>query len=262
MTYPEDVDIAELYHENTKNRLFQGPPPGGMGPGGEMMALELMDRSVKSYPYAPVFQLPRVQEPLSIPLESALYARRSDRSFGPGNLPLESLARLLYGANGIKDAPAMMGYHDYRRNTPSAGNLGSIELYPLVFGVEGLAPGIYHYHALTHCLELLRRGDFRSTLATRMVFQPEFAGAQVFLVLAASIWRVRMKYGDRGYRYVHLDAGHAGQNIYLISAALGLACCGIGGFLDDEVNAFVGLDGLNESIVYALAVGNPGVTGP
>jgi SagB-type dehydrogenase family enzyme len=88
-----------------------------------------------------------------------------------------------------------------------------------------------------------------------MIYQPEFADAAVLLITSALIDRVRAKYGDRAYRYVHLDAGHVGENVYLTCAALSLGCCATAGFIDNEVNDFIGIDGINETVVYILAIG-------
>ena len=65
-----------------------------------------------------------------------------------------------------------------------------------------------------------------------------------------------MKYGDRGYRHVLAEAGHLAQNLYLISSALGLSCCAMGGYYDEEINNLLDIDGVGESIVYILAIGN------
>jgi SagB-type dehydrogenase family enzyme len=67
--------------------------------------------------------------------------------------------------------------------------------------------------------------------------------------------RTKWKYRERGYRYIYLDAGHIGQNLYLAAASLGLGCCTIGAFYDDEVNQLIGVDGQQETVVYLGAVG-------
>jgi SagB-type dehydrogenase family enzyme len=92
--------------------------------------------------------------------------------------------------------------------------------------------------------------------ASRALFeQPLLAGAAAILVIGAVFGRTSVKYGERGYRLVLLDAGHAMQNALLAATGLGLAACPLGGFVDDEMNALVGLDGIGENVVYACALG-------
>jgi SagB-type dehydrogenase family enzyme len=79
--------------------------------------------------------------------------------------------------------------------------------------------------------------------------------ASVNWLWTAVTQRTFWKYGQRGTRYIYLDAGHAGQNLYLAAAALGLGCCAIGAFFDDEINSLLGVDGENETIVYMASVG-------
>ena len=79
--------------------------------------------------------------------------------------------------------------------------------------------------------------------------------ASAVLVLTGIFARVHWKYADRSYRYIMLEAGHLGQNIYLAATALGLAPCGIGAFFDDDLNQLLGIDEREEATVYLLAVG-------
>jgi SagB-type dehydrogenase family enzyme len=83
------------------------------------------------------------------------------------------------------------------------------------------------------------------------------AQAAVVFAWAAVVDRAKQRYGERAYRYIYMDAGHAGQNLHLAATALGLGCCAIGAFFDDEVNAILGLDGLEETAVYLSVVGVP-----
>ena len=78
-------------------------------------------------------------------------------------------------------------------------------------------------------------------------------GAVLFLTMI--LQRMRPKYQDRSYRYGLLEAGHIGENAYLAATSAGLGACGIGAFMDDQINAMLGVDGVEEAVVYMLAVG-------
>ena len=80
--------------------------------------------------------------------------------------------------------------------------------------------------------------------------------ASVVLVITAIFQRARWKYQKRAYRYVLLDAGHLGENLYLAATSQGLGPCGIGAFFDDEINRLVGVDGKDEAAVYLVSIGS------
>lgn len=125
----------------------------------------------------------------------------------------------------------------------------------MVFCVQGLQGGVYHYDVEGHALESVRPGGYQQFLYDATYRQEMVLHSSVVLVMTAIFPRTKIKYGERGYRYVLLDAGHLGQNVYLESVSLGLGCATVGGFLDDEINTLLGVDGLLESAVYLAVVG-------
>ena len=137
------------------------------------------------------------------------------------------------------------------RSAPSAGALYPFEIYVVVHNVEGLEPGIYHYAVRDHQLEVAATGDFRA----QALQQAMLGEADAAFVLAAVFDRSRHKYGERGYRYVYMEAGHISQNIGLQAVSLGLGSVGVGAFLDSEVNKLIGVDGSKEAAIYLQAVG-------
>jgi SagB-type dehydrogenase family enzyme len=143
------------------------------------------------------------------------------------------------------------------RSAPSAGALYPIETYLSIQMVEGVEPGIYHYDVRQHELDLLRPGDFRAAVAEAALDQDFLAEAAVVFAWTAVFARSKWKYKERAYRYVYLDAGHIAQNVALAAVALGLGSCQIAALYDDEVNAVLGVDGKEESIVYMTALGRP-----
>jgi SagB-type dehydrogenase family enzyme len=122
--------------------------------------------------------------------------------------------------------------------------------------VDGLVDGIYHYDARAHQLELRRAGNVHADLADMTIGQDMIKDANLVVLISAIRERTMWKYGQRGYRYVWLDAGHVGQNLYLVAEALGLGAAAIGGFFDGEVNRLLALPPQEEAI-YLVCVGQP-----
>ena len=181
-----------------------------------------------------------------------LSSRRSRRDYKSGeSTSLESLSVLLWATQGITGR-----YGDTLfRTAPSAGGLFPIETYLNVRAVEGLDQGIYHFRPHKFDLEFLRNGDFARELAQTALDQEVVSDAQVTFIWSALVARSKWKYRQRAYRYIYIDAGHIAQNLYLAGEALGLGVCAIGAFFDDRVNGIVGLDGVEETVIYMGTVG-------
>jgi SagB-type dehydrogenase family enzyme len=130
-----------------------------------------------------------------------------------------------------------------------------IETYVVVHNVVDIEPGLYHYAVAEHTLAQLRDGNLRTEIMVAGIGQEMLAEAQVCFVLSAIFQRTRWKYRERTYRYVQLEAGHIGQNLYLAATSLGLGACAIGAFLDDSLNDLLGVDGEEEAALYIVTVG-------
>jgi SagB-type dehydrogenase family enzyme len=124
-----------------------------------------------------------------------------------------------------------------------------------VHTVDGVAAGVYHYDIAGHALELLTPGDFRGAVVRQGLMQEFLGEANVVVFLTVIFQRMRFKYQDRSYRYGLIEAGHLGQNLYLAATSMGLGACAVGAFLDDEMNAMLGVDGREEAAVYMLSIG-------
>lgn len=207
----------------------------------------------KSYPGSEVISLPIPAPVGTMSVDQALRARRSVRQFTADPLSLEDLSYLLWACTGIRDPGAE---HPFR-TAPSAGALYPIETYVVCNNVAGAETGLYHYGILQHSLETVRKGDVASPIAAGALDQDMCALAPAVLVWTAVFERSRWKYGQRAYRYVHLDAGHIAQNLALAAVARGLGSCQIAATYDDEVNMLLGVDGEEESVVYLSVVGRP-----
>lgn len=236
-------DLGQQYHRWSK--------PGGSGLETFRIDWGTPLSPFKTYPQAPraVLPAPAWDGP---PVGKVIAARRSRREYVPGALTLEELSVLLYAAQGITEP--RWGF----RASPSAGALYPIETYIAVHDVAGLERGLYHYAVADHALEQLRTGDFRAELVQAGVGQEMLGTAQVCFILTGVFQRTRWRYRERAYRYVLLEAGHIGQNLYLAATGLGLGACAIGAFLDDAVNGLLGIDGEEEAALYLLTVGRVG----
>jgi SagB-type dehydrogenase family enzyme len=207
----------------------------------------------KEYPSAPRIPLGVPRQEDGPPLWETMQARRSVRQYQETPIAALDLSQLLWAAQGVTRTDQGFGL----RTTPSAGALYPVETYIVVHSVQGIDPGVYHYSVERHELEQLRKGDFREPLADAAMGQGMAATANAVFVWTAVFQRCKWKYGQRAYRYVYLDAGHIAQNVALAAVALGLASCQIGALYDDEVNALVGADGKEESVLYMTTVGTP-----
>ena len=141
------------------------------------------------------------------------------------------------------------------RAVPSGGALYPLELYAAVLRVGELEPGLYHFDPLSPGLEVIRLGLLAEELAALSTYPEIVCSCPVLVFVAAIFGRTRFKYGLRGYRFALLEAGHVAQNIVLAATALGLAALPLGAFYDRRTDAFLGLDGVNESTLYGIALG-------
>lgn len=189
---------------------------------------------------------PRFKSDTSV--EEALLKRRSIREYGDEPLSYEQVAQLLWAAQGITEP--RWGF----RTAPSAGATYPLEVYLVVKegGVEGLEAGIYHYLPRRHELEMIREGDFSRELMAACLDQSWVGDAALNMVLTAIYERTTRRYGGRGRRYVHMEVGHVGENVYLQCVSLGLGCVVIGAFYDDEVKRVLGVD---EEPMYVIPIG-------
>ena len=207
----------------------------------------------KVYQEAPKAKLPAPERAGGMPVWEAVGRRRSVRDFRRSPVSTEDLSQLLWASQGVTK---VMGEYALR-SAPSAGALYPVETYLSVQMVEGIEPGIYHYGVREHELELLQPGDFRAEVAKAALDQGFLAEAAVVFAWTAVFARSKWKYKERAYRYVYLDAGHIAQSVALAAVALGLGSCQIAALYDDEVNAILGVDGKEESVVYMTAIGRP-----
>jgi SagB-type dehydrogenase family enzyme len=168
---------------------------------------------------------------------------------------LEQIGTLFFYAYGVTRINTDASFPRPFRVVPSGGALYPLELFFHTASLKGHPSGIYHYNASEHCLRQLLEGDDTHRISLGMV-QPELAqGASLIIFLTAIFERSTFKYGERGYRFILLEAGHVAQNLNLVANALGLGCVNIGGYFDREIDEYLDLDGITHSTIYMLAIG-------
>jgi SagB-type dehydrogenase family enzyme len=235
------ADLGVVYHQWSK--------PGVIDALGTVAHWGGQPPLYKSYPDADAITLPTPTAEGG--LEEAISRRRSTRDYSGETMTLDELSRVLFYSAGIN---ADRWGHQLR-TAPSSGALYPLEIYAVVHNVDGLSPGVYHYHVQNHGLERLQAADLRSDVVQQGLMQAFLGECNVVLILTVIFQRMRWKYQDRTYRYGLIEAGHVGQNVYLAATSIGLGACAVGAFMDDQINTMLGVDGTEEAAIYMLAVG-------
>jgi SagB-type dehydrogenase family enzyme len=182
-------------------------------------------------------------------VEEALQQRRSIREYTTEQVTLVEAAQLLWAALGVT-------HPEGHRTVPSAGALNPLAAYVVTGGVVGLEAGVYRYLPESHELVETESGDQRRRLAA-VIGQDWVAEAPAALVLAGIYERTAVKYGARAKRYVHIEIGHAVQNVYLQAVALDLGTVVVGAFQDERVQDVLGLPD-DHAPLAIMPVGRPG----
>ena len=206
--------------------------------GSEVKAGEAKDDRIK-------LPAPRYESKTS--LEKALRERRSVREFKKETLTLSEISQLLWSAQGITASGGL-------RTAPSAGALYPLEVYIIVGNVTNMKSGIYKYIPESHELVKVIEGDKRSELSKAALHKSPIKDAPAVIVFSAVYERTSGKYGERGIRYVQMEAGHAAQNILLQAVSLNLGAVVMGAFEDDKVERAMDMKP-DEKLLYVIPVG-------
>ena len=244
--------LGRFLHLATK----KGVLPGG-GLEGEAVLRLATDGNYRRYP-----DVPRMAVRSDVPerlraFHTLTRSRRSTRDYRGASVSRADFEALLHTACGVTGSLEAAGRHMPLRAYPSSGALYAVEIYPVVFRVEGLAPAVFHYRALENVLEVVRPGINPSVIvrAALPVEREMVGGAAALVCLTGCFPRHERKYGEGGYRMLVAEAGHISQNLILAATALGLSARPFGGVFDDLVNQDLGLDGIDEQFLLAVLVG-------
>lgn len=193
------------------------------------------------------------------PLEfkSLVDGRSSVRKYAETPLSLQELSYLLWCTQGVK---SIVGTPDRTsavfRTVPSAGARHALETYVLANRVQGLGAGLYRFLSLEHQLGEISTEEGLADQFARACLDQAMVGraAATFLWVAVPA-RMAWRYGERAYRYLYLDAGHACQNLYLAAESIDSGACAVAAFDDDQLNQLLGLNGRDAFVIYEAAVG-------
>ncbi len=239
--------IGEQFMRQTHSRL-QAPPAHRKGEPQPPLQLPYD-------PSAELIDLPAASEVDlgSYDLRRAIDTRRSIREYAAAPLTLEELSYLLWCTQGVK---GLRSQSATLRTVPSAGARHAFETYLLVNRVAGLEPGLYRFLAIEHKLLPFVASPDVTREATLACFAQDFVAASAAtFIWTAVTYRMTWRYGQRGYRFLHLDAGHVCQNLYLAAQSIACGACAIAAFDDDALNGLLRLDGREQFVIYLATVG-------
>ncbi|MFZ5980031.1 MAG: SagB/ThcOx family dehydrogenase [Candidatus Zixiibacteriota bacterium] len=242
----DSLSIGQIFHRETSFNI------DGVF-NGKNIAWGKQIPPFKFYPEAKKIELPESSFS-GLTVEEAIVRRKSDRSFTDRPLTTAELAQILLSADGITHTHISGAFS--MRTAPSGGALYPIELYVIVNKVDSLENGLYHFQVSNNSLELLKSGDFSGQIHEAANNQDAVGKSPITVILTARFERSTIKYADRGYRYVYMEAGAICENIYLQATSLKLGTVAVGAFNDERLNNFLEIDGLNEAALLIMPVGH------
>jgi len=226
-----------------------------MGVSDQQMHLPQPPLSWTAEPVNPKIELPHPGNLVIDPVDLCMLItqRSSLREYADKPMSLAELSHLLWCTQGVK---VTYDQQMTLRTVPSAGARHALETVLLINWVDDLESGLYRYMALDHQLELIStRRDIAARFSAACCNQRFIMQSAVTFIWVAVPYRMTWRYQERGYRYLHLDAGHVCQNLYLAAEAIGAGVCAVAAFDDDELNSLLCLDPEEAFVVYLAAVG-------
>jgi len=252
-----DRPIAGFLHAATKKGVL---PPGGLDIGGVLQLVT--NGSYRTYPGSTRISVSTVVPEKLASIHLITRTRRSYRDYNGSAIVRADFDALLSTACGVTGAAEWAGREVKLRAYPSSGGLYSVEIYPVVFDVEGLDPAVYHYLVTENALEEVRAGIDRKQFvdAALPTEKDMLSGVAAIVCLAGVFARHERKYGEGGYRMLVAEAGHIAQNLILVATALRLHARPFGGVFDDLLNRALGFNTGSEQFLLSVVVGYAGDT--
>lgn len=250
----KETELSRVYHENSKLHSFHQQ-------GDFMKPLDEIDEKVKkvtakgrkNFINKEKIPLPAPTKENKKTLEEVVLARRSLRNYSNTPVDIQTLSNILYYSYGVtgelKNTALKL------RAVPSGGGLYPIDIYISINNVESLEIGIYYYDPLDHALICVNKNDLKNTSKELSGYSMILDKAAFTIILGANFWRNQWKYHERGYRIILLDCGHIAQNLHMMATSYGLGSNCLMGFVDDELNKLLDLDGVVEHSMYLITVG-------
>lgn len=193
-----------------------------------------------------IIKLPSPSYDGLVSVEEALLKRRSVRDYSQDPISLKTLSQLLWAAQGVTSQGG-------KRTAPSAGSLYPLELYVAAWHVDSLPAGVYHYIPGNHSLEQILTGDIRKDLALAVHQGTPKEGAAA-LIITGVYHRTTWRFREKGRQYVHMEAGHAAQNVCLQAVSLNIGTVTMGSFNDSLLKKTLFLPEKNEPL-YVMPIG-------
>jgi SagB-type dehydrogenase family enzyme len=246
---------AGFFHFSTKDVRFGGNRPAIDRELRRRFRASATPPLVKRYSGARELALPRVEADNEF--AKVLLTRRTWREFSRRPVTLADLSTLLGLTWRIQFWRRIRGRGRLPHKTsPSGGSLHPIEVYVLARHVDGVRPGLYHYAADRHRLELMRAGASRRQIVRYLPTQTFYGTAAAVMLMTAVFPRTQWKYEfPRAYRVILAEAGHLCQTFCLTATWLGLAPFCTMALADSKIEKDLGIDGITESVLYAAGVG-------
>lgn len=266
--YLDESRIAELYMLNSKSTRHQLNDLIGVNLYKSPLALaSQIKNEERLLDEARVIELPKPRE-IKERVDRVIQHRRSIRKWADIPVPLEYLATLLYHGNGITGELRITGMASeffaplraQLRAAPSGGALYPITLYVIAQNMKDLNPGLYYYNPPRHCLVTVKDGLNVEELRRCFSVSEDTLNvreAAFIIVMVANLWKTLRKYGNRGLRYIFIEAGEIGENIHLAATGLRLGTVDVAGYYDPDMEEFLGIDGITEHVVITILGGVP-----
>ncbi len=244
------IDFSALFHQSSKDLNDKGTVniPSDLSKWPE---------SWKTIDYKTYERLPKIAlsgQGIDGAYASVVEKRHSVRTFTSKPVSMNGLSAFLRYSCGRSLSRNEGDYRQYA----SGGARYPIEIYPVVFaGSKEIPAGVYHYNVQDHALDVMWQRSFSKSQIDELFVYDWIHKASFVVFMTCVFGRTQIKYGERGYRYALLEAGHISQNMYLSAAAAGLDCCAMGGVRDDAVEQLLDIDGVSESVIHSLVLGTP-----
>ena len=243
----------EIFHENSK--LFSND---GILPAEVTVFYQKQIPESLIFESYPEIKLPDPPALYSEPLHEALARDTVVTELEPITIPLDAAAALLHYSYGIMERCPEQDSTRQRRAIHSESSSYPLELFMHNASIAGLERGLYHYYPPRNSLRLLRSGDQSQKIAAALIDGRVALSAASIIFIAAVPERSVLRYRDRGYRFVHQEAGAVVRNLNLIAGSLRLSCVNTGEYFDPAIDDFLALDGLTASTIYIVALGKAG----
>jgi len=257
----DETAISDLYHENSKIRRGDPELPTRILAATILShTLTASDEPCKRYDISRTIKLPESTRRAGPSFDGVVLSRRSRRDFGGESVNIAALSKILHFAGGITGyLRGEVGRSQTIRSCPSAGALYPCEIYVAAVHVAEVPSGVYHYNPIDDRLEnlVLISASSLGCALSRITYIDELVNCAFAAIVSIIPARNRFKYGERSYRFSLIEVGHIAQNLLLTATALGLPALPIGGFVDDELDDLIGVDGVEELGIYLVAVGCP-----